>query len=196
MLERSPTTLEAAEGPMLVQTSSPLHRYSSGPTNSLPSGVLQPATYSPSKRPVKHSSRSPRQYTFWNCLHPRWYWGPGNCCKPANAPSHRPRRLREILQLNPTSLSLEPPTPQLDTDTAGHPNHAPSTGALTTIARFAQRPVPVDNPPRRTTEVYLSTSTAPFFLYPFRRLYPGTRTRHATDSAAFHTYGSASNPQS
>ena len=28
-------------------------------------------TYPPSERPVKHPSRSPRQYTFWNCLHPR-----------------------------------------------------------------------------------------------------------------------------
>ena len=134
---------------MLVQTSSQLHHCLSGPTNSLPPGVLQPETYPPSERPVKRFSRSPRQYTFWNCLHPRWYWGLGNCCKPANAPSHRPRQLREVLQLSPTSLSLKSPTPPLDTDTAGHPNHAPSTRALKTIARFVQRPVPVDNPPRR-----------------------------------------------
>ena len=125
---------------MLVQTSSPLHHRSSGPTNSLPPGVLQPETYPPSERPVKHPSRSPRQYTFWNRLHLRWYWGPGNCCKPANAPSHRPWRVREVLQVTPTSLSPEPPTPPLDTDTAGDPNHAPSTGSLATIARFANAP--------------------------------------------------------
>ena len=141
-LERSPRPLKAAEGQMLVQTSSPLHHCSPGPTNSLPTEVLQPETYPPSERPVKHPSRSPRQYIFWNCLHLRWYWDPGNCCKPANAPLHRPRRLRGVLQLTPTSLSLEPPTPPLDTDTAGHSNHAPSTGALATIARFANTPCP------------------------------------------------------
>ena len=134
---------------MLVQTSSPLHHCSSGPSNSLPSGVLQPKTYPSSERPVNHLSRSPRQYIFWTCLHLRWYWGPDNCCKPTNAPSHRPRRLREVLQLTPTSLSLETPTPPLDTDTAGHPNrvpphpnHAPSTGVLATSARFANAPYP------------------------------------------------------
>ena len=127
---------------MLVQMSSPLHHCSSGPTNSLPPGVLQPETYPPSERPVKHPSRSPRQYTFWNCLHLHWYWGPGNCFKPANAPPHRPRRLWEVLQLTPTPLSLEPPTPPLDTGTAGHPNNAQSTGALETIARFANAPCP------------------------------------------------------
>ena len=116
-LERSPTTLKAAEGQMLVQTSSPLYHCSSGSTNSLPPGVLQPETYPPSERPVKHLSRNLRQYTFWNCLHLRWYWVPGNCCKPANAPSYRPRRLREVLQPTPTLISLEPPTPPLDTDT-------------------------------------------------------------------------------
>ena len=143
-LERSPRTLKAAEGHMLVQTSSSLHHCSSDPSNSLPPGVLQPKTYPPSERPVKHPSWSPRQYTFWNCLHLCWYWAPGNCCKPATAPSHRSRRLREVLQLTPASLSLELPTPPLDRDTAGHPNqalshpsHAPSTGALATIARFA-----------------------------------------------------------
>ena len=141
-LGRSSRTLKAAEGQMLVQTSSPLHHCSSCSTNSLPPEVLQPETYPSSERPVKHPSRSPRQYTFWNCLHPRWYWAPGNCCKSANAPSHRPRRLCEVLQLTPTSLSLEPPTPSLDTDTAGPPNHASSTGALTTIARFANSPYP------------------------------------------------------
>ena len=142
-LERSPRTLKAAEGHMLLQTSSPLqHHCSSGPINGLPPGVLQPETYPSSERPVKHPSRSPRQYTFWNCLHPRWYWGPGNCCKPANASSHRPRRLREVLQLTPTSLSLEPLTPRLDTDTAEHPNHAPSTGTLASIARFTNAPYP------------------------------------------------------
>ena len=126
---------------MLLQTPSPLqHHCSSGPTNSLPPGVLQPETYPSSERPVKHPSRSPRQYTFWNCPHPRWYWGSGN--KPANASSHRPRRLREVLQLTPTSLSLEPPTPPLDTDTAEHPNHAPSTGTLASIARFTNAPYP------------------------------------------------------
>ena len=41
-LERSPKTLKAAEGQILVQTSSPLHHCSSGPTKSLPPGVLQP----------------------------------------------------------------------------------------------------------------------------------------------------------
>ena len=99
-------------------------------------------TYPPSERPVKHPSRSLRQYTFWNCLHLRWYWGPGNWCKPANVPLHRPQHLREVLQLTPTSLSLEPPMPPLDMDTAGHPNHALSTGALETIARFANAPYP------------------------------------------------------
>ena len=127
---------------MLVQTSSPLHHYSSGLANSLPPGVLQSETYPPSGRPVKHSNRSPHQYTFWNCLHLHWYWSHGNCFKPANAPSHRPWRLREVLQLTPTSPSLEPPTPPLDTDTAGYSNHAPSTGALATIARFASAPCP------------------------------------------------------
>ena len=120
---------------MLVQTSSPLHHCSPDPSNSLPPGVLQPKTYPSSECPVKHPSRSPRQYTVWNCLHLRGYWGPSDCCKPANTPSHRPRRLREDLQLTPTSLSLEPPTTPLSTDTARHPNHAPSTGLLATIAR-------------------------------------------------------------
>ena len=69
----APRTLKAAEEHMLVQTSSPLHHCSSGPTNSLPSGVLQPETYPPPERPVKHPSWSPHQYTFWNCLHLRWY---------------------------------------------------------------------------------------------------------------------------
>ena len=126
----------------LVQTSSPVHHCSSGPTNSLPPGVRQPETYPPSERPVKHPSRSPRQYTFWNCLHLRLYWGSDNCCKLAKAPPHRPRRLREVLQLTPAPLNLEPPTPPLDTDTARHPNHAPSTGTLATIARFANAPYP------------------------------------------------------
>ena len=127
---------------MLVQASSPLHHCSSGPTNSLPPGVLQPETYPPSERPVKHLSRRPRQYTFWNCLHLRWYWGPDNCCKPAYAPSPRARRLREVMQLTSTSLSLEPPTPLLDTDTAGHPNHTPSAVVPETIARFVNAPYP------------------------------------------------------
>ena len=136
---------------MLVQTSSLLYHCSSGPTNSLPPGVLQSETYPPSEHPVKPPSRSPRHCTFWNCLlHLRWYWGPGNCCKPANAPSHQPRRLREVLRLSPTPLNLEPTTPPLDTDTVGHPSNAPSTGghpnnvpssgALVTITRFANAP--------------------------------------------------------
>ena len=129
-LERSPRTLKAVKGQILVQTSSPLHYCSSGPTNTLPCGVLQPETSPPSEHPVKHSSRSPRLYTFWNCQHLRWYWDPGKCCKPADEPSHRSRRLREVLQLTPTSLSLEPPTPPLETDTVGHPKHTPPTGAL------------------------------------------------------------------
>ena len=141
-LESSPRTLKATEGQTLVQTSSPLHHCSSGPTNSLPPGALQPETYPLSKRPVKPPSRSSHQYTFWNCVHLRWCWGPGNCCKPGNAPPHRPRRIREVLRLTPTPLSLEPPTPPLDMDTAGHPNNASSTGALATIARFANAPYP------------------------------------------------------
>ena len=72
-LERSPRTLQAGEGQMLVQTSSPLHHCSSSPTNSLPPGIFHPETYPPSERPVKHPSRSPRQYTVLNVLHLRWY---------------------------------------------------------------------------------------------------------------------------
>ena len=127
---------------MLVQTSSPLRHWSLGPTKRLPPKVLQPETYPLSERPVKHPNWSPRQYTFWNCLNLRWYWTPGNCCKPATAPTHRPQRLREVLQLTPTPLGLESPTPPLDTDTACHPNHAPFTEALATIARFANTPCP------------------------------------------------------
>ena len=141
-LERSPRTLKAAEGHMLVQTSSPLHYCSSGPTNSLLPGVLQPEAYPPTECPVKHPSRSPRQHTFRNCLHLRWYLGPGNCCKCASTPLHWPRHLREVSQLTPTPLNLEPPTSPLDTDTAGHPNNAPFTEALATIARFANAPCP------------------------------------------------------
>ena len=176
---------------MLVQTSSPQHHpCSSDSTNDLPSGVLQPETYPPSERPVKHPSRNPRQYAFLNCLHLRWYWGPGNCCKPANAPSYRPRRLREGLQLTPTSLSLEPPTPPLDTDIVGHPSHAPSTGALATVARFANAlctwiithvappGYTYEHQPPQCSFIPIGDSTL-------------SRTRHATDpgadSAAFHT---------
>ena len=65
--------------------------------------------------------------------------------------------------------------PPLDTDITGHPNHASSIEALTTFARFANAPCPwtilhvapagyayQHQPPRRTTGVYLPTSTAPF----------------------------------
>ena len=127
---------------MLVQTPPSLHHCLSGSTNSLPPGVLQSENDPPSECPVKHHSRSPRPCTFWNCLHLRVYWCPGNCCKPANAPSHPPRCLWEVLQLTPTLLGMEPPTPPLDTDTAGRPNPAPSTGALATVARFANAPYP------------------------------------------------------
>ena len=156
---------------MLVQTLSPLHQCSSGSTNSLPPGVLQPEAYPPSERPVKHPSRSPRQYTFWNFLHLRWYWGPGNCCKPANAPSNRPRRLREVLQLTPTPLTMEPPTPPLDKDTAGHPNHAPSNGTLATIARFANAPCPWTIP-HVAPPGYTYQHQPPHFSHHCRRLYP------------------------
>ena len=57
-------------------------------------------------------------------------------------------------------------------------------------------PVPVWQPPRRAAGVYLSTPTVPFFLYPCRRLYPHSRTKHATASTASRACGSASNPQS
>ena len=95
--------------------------------------------------PVKRPSRRPRQYTFWYCLHPPAGTGaPATTVSFVNAPSHRPRRPREVLQLTSTSLSLEPPTPPLDT--AGHPNHAPSPGALATTAHFANAPYPLTIP--------------------------------------------------
>ena len=147
---------------MLIQASSPLHHSSSGSINSLPPGVLQPETYPPSERPVKHPSRSPRQYTFWNCLHLHWYWGPGNCCKPANAPSHRPQRLREVLQPTPKSLSLEPPTPPLDTN-------IPTTPRLLEpwqLLHALQRSVPVDNPPTSHHRGIPTIINRPVFLIP------------------------------
>ena len=69
---------------------------------------------------------------------------PATAVSFANAPSHRPRRLREVLQLFPTSLSLELST--LPLDTAGHLNHAPSPRALATTARFANAPYPLTIP--------------------------------------------------
>ena len=62
----------------------------------------------------------------------------------ADSPSYRPRRLRKVLQPTPTSLSLEPPTPPLDT--IGHFNHAPSPGALGITARFTNATYPLTVP--------------------------------------------------
>ena len=180
---------------MLVQTSSPLHHCLSGSTNSLPPGVLQPETYPPSERPVKHPSRNPHQHVFWNFLHLHLYWGLGNCCKPANAPSRRPWRPTGRSTTN--SYIAQPETAYAS---AGHghrwtPQPRPVYWSPGNYCTLRQRPVPVDNRPHRTTGAYLSTSTRPIFIYPCRRLYLYPRTRHATDSVAFHTYGSASNPQ-
>ena len=59
-LERSLRTLKAAEGNMLVQTTSPLHHCSSGSTNSLPPEVLQlenlPTFGAPCQAPQSESS--------------------------------------------------------------------------------------------------------------------------------------------
>ena len=58
-----------------------------------------------------------------------------------------------------------------------------------------QRPAPVDIP-HVVPPGYTYQHQPPRFPHPCRRLYPHTRTRHATDAAAFHTCGSASNPNS
>ena len=58
-----------------------------------------------------------------------------------------------------------------------------------------QCPVPVDTP-HVAPPGYTYQHQPPHFPHPCRRLYPHTRTRHATDAAAFHTCGSASNPPS
>ena len=102
---------------MLVQTSSPLHHCSSGSTNSLPPGVLQPEPASaPTGGPTTNSYIPPLGTAYASAGHGhRWtpqlrlvYWSPGNYC----------------------TLCL--------------------------------CPVLVDNPPRRTSGVYIPTSTAPF----------------------------------
>ena len=102
---------------MLVQTWSPLHYCSSGSTNSLPPGVLQPEPASaPTGGPTTNSYIAQPGTAYASAGHGhRWtpqlrlvYWSPGNYCT------------------------------------------------------LRQRPVPVDNPPCRTTGVYIPTSTAPF----------------------------------
>ena len=133
---------------MLVQTSSPLlHHCSSGPTNSLThmeffSRKLTHLQSALSSIPVETLAKTPSGIAYTSA----GTGAPATAVKPANAPLHRPWRRRDVLQLTPTSLSLEPPTLPLDTDFAGHPNHAPSTGALATIARFANAPYPWTTP--------------------------------------------------
>ena len=140
-LERSPRKLKAAEGQMLVQTSSPLRHCSPDPTNSLPPGVLQPKTYPPSERPVKHPSRSRRQYT-WSCLHLRRHWGPGNCCSlptcrrtdpgaygstaghsnPPHNPAHETHLATRNIWHPPSSTALPVPTAA---PSSSHPHSLP-----------------------------------------------------------------------
>ena len=167
-LEHSPRTLTAVEGRMLVQTSSSPHHCSSCPTNSLrhTPGLRQPETHPSSECPVKRPSWRPRQYTFWNCLPLRWYWSPGNCCKfcqrvvaPAPVPAEGSTTNSCIAQ---RGTAYAP---------AGHrwtPQPCSVSWDPGNYCILRQRPVPVNNPPRHTTGVYLSTPTASIFIYPCR----------------------------
>ena len=99
---------------MLVQTPSPLHHCSSGSTNSLPPGILQP--------------------------------------EPASAPTGGPTTNSYIAQPGTAYAS------------AGHEHHWTPQPRLVywspgNYCTLRQRPVPVENPPRRTSGVYLPTST-------------------------------------
>ena len=102
---------------MLVHTSSPLHHCSSGSTNNLPPGVLQPEPApAPTGGPTTNSCiaqpgtayASAGRGHHWTPEPRLVYWSPGNYCT------------------------------------------------------LRQCPVPLDNPPRRTTGVRLPTSIAPF----------------------------------